>query len=90
MIKDLPIIGSIYVSCILSGMLINSNIQNNKKLDYMQQAIEIIQEQDEEITSLHEALISMNTDKDELTTKINQMSSLDTILKDLASSWTKK
>ena len=71
-------------------MLLVSEHQNNKKLEMISQAITIIEEQDERILRLEVSLQSMNDYADELETRISDMEKLDTILKDLASSWKEK
>lgn len=88
--SEIKIVGLIYTIIILLYMLAESHHQNNKKLKMISQAITIIEEQDKRIADLEEGLQGMNEYADELETRLQDVDKLDTILKDLASSWKKK
>lgn len=88
--SEIKIVGLIYTIIILVYMLLVSDYQNNKRLKMISQAITIIEEQDKRILDLEEGLQGMNEYADELETRLQDVDKLDTILKDLASSWKKK
>lgn len=88
--SEIKIVGLIYTIIILIYMLIVSEYKNDKKLKMISQAITIIEEQDKRIADLEEGLQGMNEYAVELETRLQDVDKLDTILKDLASSWKKK
>ncbi len=88
--SEIKTVGFIYTIIILVYMILVSEYQNNKKLKMISQAISIIEEQDERITNLEIGLEGMNEYADELETRLEDVDKLDTILKDLASSWKEK
>lgn len=88
--SEIKTVGFIYTIIILVYMILVSEYQNNKKLEMISQAITIIEEQDERIANLEIGLEGMNKYADELETRLEDVNKLDTILKDLASSWKEK
>lgn len=88
--KNITIIAGLACSVILTGMLLNSNYQNNKKLGMLQEAIEVIQEQEAIITELNNKFNENYKNTLELEQRLSNLEKLDIILKDLASSWSKK
>ena len=88
--SEIKTVGFIYTIIILVYMILVSEYQNNKKLKMISQAITIIEEQDERIANLEIGLEGMNKYADELETRLEDVNKLDTILKDLASSWKEK
>lgn len=88
--SEIKTVGFIYTIIILVYMILVSEYQNNKKLKMISQAITIIEEQDERIANLEIGLEGMNEYADELETRLEDVDKLDTILKDLASSWKEK
>lgn len=88
--SEIKTVGFIYTIIILVYMILVSEYQNNKKLKMISQAITIIEEQDERIANLEIGLEGMNKYADELETRLEDVDKLDTILKDLASSWKEK
>ena len=88
--SEIKTVGFIYTIIILVYMILVSEYQNNKKLEMISQAITIIEEQDERIANLEIGLEGMNKYADELETRLEDVDKLDTILKDLASSWKEK